>query len=140
MYQQVTVIGRVGKDLEMKGSVGKFSIATTQKWNKDGQPQEETTWFNCDLFGKMATGVGQYIKKGGIVHVTGRIKTNEYNGKTYWGVSVAQVTLLSKAPDQQQRQPQQQQQQYQQQYNPQQQQQQQFNQQQQAPNMDDIPF
>lgn len=121
MYQQITVIGRVGKDLEMKGSVGKFSVATTNKWIKDGQKQEETTWFNCDLFGKMAEGVGPYIKKGGIVHINGRIKTNEYNGKHYWSVSVEKVTLLQKAPEQQQPQ-------------------QQYNQQQPAPNLDEIPF
>ena len=96
MYQQVTVIGRVGKDLEMKGPVGKFSIATTNKWLKDGQKMEETTWFNCDLFGTMATGVGPYIRKGEMVHVSGRIKTNEYQGKHYWSVAVERLTLLSK--------------------------------------------
>ena len=133
MYQQITIIGRVGKDLEMKGSVGKFSVATTYKWNKDGQTKEETTWFNCDLFGKMAEGVGRYIKKGGLVHVNGRIRTSEHNGKFYWSVSVDKVTLVSKAPEQQQGQ----QGQWQ---GGQQPQQEQYNAQQPAPNLDEIPF
>lgn len=99
MYQQTTVIGRVGKDLEIKGSgsVGKFSVAATHKWKKDGEIQEKTTWFNCDLFGKMVDGVGRYIKKGKLIQVVGRIETNEYNGKYYWSLNVERVTLLSKA-------------------------------------------
>ena len=80
----------------MKGSVGKFSVAASHKWNKDGQLQEKTTWFNCDLFGKMATGVGQYITKGSLIQVVGRIETSEYNGKYYWSVNVQNVTLLGK--------------------------------------------
>jgi len=97
MFQQTSVIGRVGKDLELKGSVGKFSVAATHKWNKDGALQEKTTWFNCDMFGKMVDGVGRYIKKGQLVHVVGRIETSEYNGKHYWSLNVEKVTLLSKA-------------------------------------------
>lgn len=97
MYQQTTVIGRVGKDLEVKGSVGKFSVAATFKWLKDGNLQEKTTWFNCDMFGKMVDGVGRYIKKGQMIHVVGRIETSEYNGKYYWSLNVEKVTLLSKA-------------------------------------------
>ena len=97
MFQQTIVIGRVGKDLEVKGSVGKFSVAATHKWNKDGQLQEKTTWFNCDIFGKMVEGVGRFIKKGQLVQVVGRIETSEYNGKYYWNLNVQGVTLLSKA-------------------------------------------
>jgi single-strand DNA-binding protein len=99
LYQQVTVIGRVGKDLEMKGSVGKFSVACTERWIKDGDKHEKTVWFNCNLFGKKAEGVGKYILKGGLIHVTGRIATSEYQGKHYWSVNVHEVTLLSKPPD-----------------------------------------
>jgi len=105
MYQQTTVIGRVGKDLEVKGNVGKFSVAATNTWISNGEKQEKTTWFNCDLFGKMVDGVGRYIKKGGLIHVVGRIETSEYKGKYYWSLCVERVTLLSKPSEQHQQSP-----------------------------------
>lgn len=102
MFQSVQVIGRVGKDLEWKGKVGKFSIAASRTYVSNGEKVEKTTWFNCSLFGKLAEGVGQYVLKGTLVHVEGIIETTEYNGKYYWGLNVNKLTLLGKKEGQKQ--------------------------------------
>lgn len=96
MFQSVQVIGRVGKDLEMKGSVGKFSVACSRTFVTNGEKQEKTTWFDCSLFGKVAEAVGKYVLKGTLVHVEGIIETREYNGKYYWGLNVNKINLLGR--------------------------------------------
>lgn len=77
-------IGRLGKDPEMRympdgKAVANFSIACGQSWKgKDGEKQEKTEWVRCAAFGKLAEIVGQYLKKGAQVYVSGRIQTREY--------------------------------------------------------------
>jgi single-strand DNA-binding protein len=98
MYQQLSVIGRLGRDFEKKGEeFGTFSVGCTEKWkDRNGAAHEKTEWFNCTLNGKRADTLGPWIKKGGMVHITGKMKSREYQEKTYWDVTVQSVTLLGK--------------------------------------------
>jgi len=76
-YASVTIMGHLGKDCETRFTPGgdaitSFSIATSRKWKgKDGQQQEETTWWNCSMFGKRGEVIGQYLKKGDPILVHG---------------------------------------------------------------------
>ena len=76
-YASVTIMGHLGKDYETRFTPGgdaitSFSIATSRKWKgKDGQQQEETTWWNCSMFGKRGEVIGQYLKKGDPILVHG---------------------------------------------------------------------
>ena len=60
MYQVLTIIGRLGKDPEMRYTptgvpMCKFSVATDKHWTNDqGQRQEETTWHNVTVWRKHA--------------------------------------------------------------------------------------
>lgn len=86
------IIGRVGKDPESNNGAVKFSVAVSQKY-KDN---EHTEWFNCVAFSKTGELVSNYIKKGQLVYVEGKTKTNEHEGKRYVSLLVNQVQLLEK--------------------------------------------
>lgn len=75
MYQSITVIGRLGRDPEMRylpngDPVTSFSIATDRAYKgKDGQLVKETTWFRVSVFGKSAESTNQFLSKGKLVLV-----------------------------------------------------------------------
>lgn len=63
-------------------SVANLSIATSEKWNdKAGERREETEWHRVVFFGPLAKIVEQYLKKGSLVLVEGKIKTNSWKDK-----------------------------------------------------------
>ena len=88
MLNQIQIIGRVGKDPEVRylpsgEAVANFAVATTEKWKdkQSGEMREETEWHRISTFGRLAEIVGEYIKKGGLVYVSGKIKTRKYTDK-----------------------------------------------------------
>lgn len=86
MYQSITVIGRLGRDPEMRympngDPVTSFSIATDRAYKgKDGQLVKETTWFRVSVFGKTAETANQYLSKGKMVLVEGRLRVDPKSG------------------------------------------------------------
>lgn len=86
MYQKVTVVGRLGAAPEMRylpsgDPVTGFSLATDRAWSdKNGQKQKETTWFKVSVFGKMAENANQYLGKGKMVLVEGRLRVDPKTG------------------------------------------------------------
>ena len=82
------LIGRLGRDPEVRympngEAVCNFSIATSETWNdrQTGQRQERTEWHNITLYRRMAEVAGQYLKKGSLVYIEGRIQSRKYTGK-----------------------------------------------------------
>jgi single-strand DNA-binding protein len=77
----------VGNDPEIRltqsgESVANVSIATSEKWNdKTGEKREETEWHRVVFFGPLAKIVEQYLKKGSLVFVEGKLKTNKWKSK-----------------------------------------------------------
>jgi single-strand DNA-binding protein len=86
MYQSITVVGRLGRDPEMRymptgDPVTSFSIATDRQYNdKAGQKVRETTWFRVSVFGKQAEIANQYLSKGKLVLVEGRLRADPKTG------------------------------------------------------------
>ena len=75
------LVGNLGRDPEYRQgttNVTTFSIATTEKWTKDGNAQERTEWHNITTFGKLADVCAKYLAKGKQVYVEGKIQTDEY--------------------------------------------------------------
>lgn len=75
----VTLSGNLGKDPELKylesGTViAAFSLAV-QGFAKG---EKKTLWFNCKAFGKVAEVIGEYLKKGSAVTITGRHDCDEW--------------------------------------------------------------
>ncbi len=86
MYQSITVVGRLGRDPEMKylpngDPVTTFSIATDRKYKgRDGNTVAETTWFRVSVFGKQAEIANEYLRKGRMALVEGRLKPDPKTG------------------------------------------------------------
>jgi single-strand DNA-binding protein len=76
----ITVAGQLGKDAELK-QVGQeqvlsFSVADSQGRDKP------SIWWNCQLWGRRATSLQQYLVKGASVTITGQVTQREYTDKT----------------------------------------------------------
>lgn len=83
MINNVTLIGRLGKDPEVRyldndQTVANFSLATTEKYKKDGEKQEKTEWHSCVAWNKLAEIVEQYAKKGSLVYIEGKLQTRNW--------------------------------------------------------------
>ena len=87
MLNQVQLIGRLGRDPEVRympngEAVCNFSIATSESWkDANGQKQERTEWHNITLYRRLAEVAGQYLKKGALVFVQGKIQSRKYVDK-----------------------------------------------------------
>ena len=84
---KVTILGRLGKDPELKYTpsgvaVCTFSVATSESWtDKDGKKQEKTQWHNIVVWQKLAEIANQYLAKGSQVYLEGKIETRSYEAK-----------------------------------------------------------
>lgn len=81
---KVQLIGRLGKDPDVrftpKGSkVCVFSVAVSRRWkNTAGETQEHTDWFNVEAWGKLGEICNNYLHKGSLVYLEGRLQTDRY--------------------------------------------------------------
>ena len=79
MYQQITLIGNLGKDPEMRYTssgqpVTTFTMAVSRTWqNQEGQRQEKTTWFRVTAWRRLAETCNQFLTKGRLVFVEGEL-------------------------------------------------------------------
>jgi len=84
---KIIVIGHLGRDPEMRYTpngqgVTSFSVASSRKYTtSSGEQREETEWFNCSAFGKLAEICNQYLTKGKQVYVDGRLSSRTYEGR-----------------------------------------------------------
>ena len=82
---KVFLIGRVVKDIELRvtpqgQSVASFPLATNRVWNdKMGQKQEEVEFHNVVVWGRQAEICKQYVQKGKLLMIEGRIKTRSWD-------------------------------------------------------------
>jgi len=80
MYQQITLIGNLGRDPEMRYTPGgtpvtNFSVATSRSWTgQDGQRQDKTVWFRVAAWERLAETCNQYLTKGQRVLVVGEME------------------------------------------------------------------
>jgi single-strand DNA-binding protein len=91
---RVILVGRLGKDPEIKYTasgmaLAKFSVATDEvRKDAQGNRQESTEWHNIVFWGKQAEIAGEYLKKGSLVYVEGKLRTRSWEdsqggGKRY---------------------------------------------------------
>ncbi len=87
MVNRVVLIGRLGRDPEVrytqsKQAVANFSLATNERWvDAGGNRQERTEWHNVVVWGKLAEICGQFLKKGKLVFIEGRLQTREWDDR-----------------------------------------------------------
>jgi single-strand DNA-binding protein len=81
-------IGRLGQDPEIKflpsgEAVTNISIACGESWTDktNGQKQERVTWVPYVAFGKLAEIMGEYLRKGSKVYVSGKLRVRKWQDK-----------------------------------------------------------
>ncbi len=87
MYQQITIIGNVGKDPELRytpsgAGVCSFSVAVNKNITDKNthEKQKKTTWFRVSAWRQLAEVCGQYVHKGMLVLVVGELEVRTYTG------------------------------------------------------------
>ena len=76
------IIGRVGRDPEIKyyesgKSRTTFSVAVNRRQGKE----DVTDWFNIEMWDKQAETAAEWIKKGALISIEGRIRVNSWQGQ-----------------------------------------------------------
>ena len=105
---QVTLIGNLGADAQMKSANGKefatCRVAHTDRWKDDaGQMHESTIWVDVTINGKPA--VFDYLKKGQMIYVTGSCNLRVYSSekdrcmKAGLTISASRIELLGGRSD-----------------------------------------
>ena len=78
------IVGRVGKDPEVRytpggTSVANISVATNYRAkDADGNWTDNTEWHTVVVFGQLADFAGNYVKRGRLVYVEGRLQTRNW--------------------------------------------------------------
>lgn len=112
MINKVILIGNVGKDPEIKKfgdtTAAKFSLATTERYKKDGETVDTTEWHRVVVFGNLAGVVERYVKKGKMLYIEGKIRTSSWedaNGEKRYSTEIIadKLQMLGKKDDEQPR-------------------------------------
>lgn len=94
---KVLMIGRTTKDVELKQtttgtSVAEFSIAVKRPF-KSANGENESDFFNCIAFSKLAETISRYVKKGDLIGIEGRLQTRNYTNKEGKKVYVTEIIV-----------------------------------------------
>jgi single-strand DNA-binding protein len=93
----VVIMGHLGADPEVRRTesgtaVANLRIATNMVWkNKDGEKEQRTDWHQVVVWGLQGERCGEFLKKGALVLVTGRIQTREWTdaeGNRRWSTEI----------------------------------------------------
>jgi single-strand DNA-binding protein len=104
---RVQLIGRLGKDPEGRFTptgkkVTSFSIAISNRWKSGGETKEYTEWVNVEAWGRLGEVCQEYLHKGSLIYIEGRLKTERYEdkGETKYFTKVVALALqfLDKKP------------------------------------------
>ena len=98
---RVQLIGYLGRDPESKYTptgkrVTDFPIAVTNRWKSEsGEPREHTEWMNIEAWGRLAETCHEYLGKGSLVYIEGRMKTDRYEdqGETRYYTKIVARTV-----------------------------------------------
>ena len=92
---RVQLIGYLGKDPETRFTptgkkVTHFSLAVTQHWKTGGEMKEYTDWVYIEAWGRLGEVCSQYLHKGSLAYVEGRLKVDRYedNGEMRYSSKV----------------------------------------------------
>ncbi len=111
---KVILVGHLGQDPELKSTssnihVVNISVATNQifKRKEDTEYTEKTEWHRCVAFGKTADYISNYISKGRLVYIDGRLQTRKWqdkdgNDRYTTDVMIETITMLGKGDSSQQ--------------------------------------
>jgi single-strand DNA-binding protein len=97
---RIQLIGYLGRDPESRFTpsgkrVTHFSLGITQRWKTGEDNKESTEWVNVEAWDRLAEICQEYLKKGSLVYVEGRLKTDKYedNGENKYFTKVVALQL-----------------------------------------------
>jgi single-strand DNA-binding protein len=107
---RVQLIGRLGKDPESRFTptgkkVVNFSLAVSnRRKSAEGETREFTEWVNIEAWERLGEICQQYLHKGSLIFLEGRLKTDKYDDKSgetkYFTKVVAQaMQMLDRKPE-----------------------------------------
>ena len=86
-FNKVILLGNLTRDPELRMTAGglaiaKFGLAMNRKYTtKDGESRDETTFVDCDAFGRSAETISKYVQKGSPLFIEGRLKLDNWEGQ-----------------------------------------------------------
>ncbi|MGE5377585.1 MAG: single-stranded DNA-binding protein [Bacteroidota bacterium] len=105
---RVQLIGYLGKDPESRFTptgkkVSHFSIAITNRWKSgEGESKEYTDWVNVEAWGRLGEICQEYLKKGSLVYLEGRLRTDRFesegNTRYFTKVVALAMQMLDRKP------------------------------------------
>ena len=109
-FNRVQLIGYSGRDAEARYTAkgtkyATFTVAVNRTWKSaEGEKHEATDWFLINAWGRLADIAVQYLKKGRLVFVEGRLQTDRWEdpkGETHYRTTVIARTiqLLDRRPE-----------------------------------------
>jgi single-strand DNA-binding protein len=88
MLNKAQLIGRLGRDPEVRYTqdgtcIANLAIATSESYKdkNTGERKETTEWHRVVLFGRLGEIAGEYLKKGSLVYLEGRLRTRKWQNK-----------------------------------------------------------
>lgn len=97
---RVQLIGYLGKDPESRFTptgkqVTHFNLGITQRWKTNGESKEYTDWVYIETWGRLSEITSQYLHKGSLVYVEGRLKVEHFEdkGETRYTTKVVALQL-----------------------------------------------
>lgn len=86
-FNKVILMGNLTRDPELRAtsngsSVASFSLAVTRNWNNaQGERQEETSFIDCEAWGRAGENIAKYVQKGRQLLVSGRLRQDTWQDK-----------------------------------------------------------
>ncbi len=85
---KVILVGRLGRDPEIKYTAGgqalaRFSLATDESYKdrNSGEQKQRTEWHNIVAWRRLAEICGEYLTKGKLVYIEGRLRTRKWEDR-----------------------------------------------------------
>ena len=84
---RVILLGHLGRDPEMRympdgKAIANLNLATSESFkDRDGNRQERTEWHRIVLFGRIAEIAGEYLQKGSMAYIEGKLQTRKWTDK-----------------------------------------------------------
>ncbi len=93
---QITIVGNVGSPPELSYGQSnvpfcRFSVAVNERWKTDGEKRERVTWFPVIAFNGLAESCANFVDRGKLLAIQGRVQTRDYEDREGTKHQVMQV-------------------------------------------------
>ena len=101
---KVILVGHIGNKPEGRytpsgTSTANFSLATNESWiDSENEKQERTEWHNIIAWNKLADFATEYLQKGQLIYIEGRLQTRTYKDKEEIKRRITEVVATAITP------------------------------------------